>query len=130
VTYDLDAAAAGDSRLGAFSVNFLTSALSVTPAPVRALIDPVYTADPEKFKGYFRALGKRDAIQLVERLGGSDGGCTSPVTAQIYGEVIEFAKAKRPIQEYWREVLANTVQLFGGLGVTNASPPPDASGTP
>jgi hypothetical protein len=124
VLYDLDAAAAGDSRLGAFSLNFLTSAVGVTPAPVRALIDPVYTADPEKFKGYFRGLGKRDAIQLIERLGGTDGGCTSPVTAQIYGQVIEFAKVKRPIQEYWREVLANTVQLFGGLGVKSATPPP------
>ena len=122
VVYDLEAAVNGDSRLGAVSSAILTSILSHSPNAITAVVDPVYFGDLEKFKTYFRGLGKRDAIQLVDAFGGADHGCTSDMTKRLYGELIAFAKAKKPLQEYINELLPNTVALFGQLGV-----PPDST---
>src|SRR5262245_31966872 len=132
VVYDLDAAVDGDSRLGAVSSAVLTSILSHSPNAITAVIDPVYFGDLEKLKTYFKGIGKRDAIQLIDTFGGSDHGCTSDITKRLYDELVTFAKAKKELKEYVADLLPNTVALFGGLGVpqdaTEAKEAKDASG--
>jgi len=124
VVYDLEAAVNGDSRLGAVSSAVLTSILSHSPNAITAGLDPVYFGDLEKYKTYFKGIGKRDAIQLIDAFGGSDHGCTSDITKRLYDQLIAFAKAKKPLQEYVAELLPNTVALFGGLGVPQEATEP------
>lgn len=94
VNYHLDSAVAGDPRntieRAAYDVGFI----GVEWAG-KLFIDPTWKGDPEKWRTYYKSLGRRDGQFLAREF-----GCQSPVTKNLYQGLVQFAKARKPLAEY------------------------------
>ena len=98
INYDLDTALVGDPRntLERFANDLIFLGVQWTGT---ILLDPTYKGDPEQWRDYYKDLGRRDAYHLVNKF-----GCESPVSQKVYGGLVKFAKAKRPLSEYLEEL--------------------------
>ena len=101
INFDLDAAVAGDPRntveRGLYDITFSGAEWVGTLA-----VDPTWKGDLNKWRDYYKSLGRRDAQFLAREY-----GCRSPVTQNLYSGLVEFAKAKRPLMEYADELKAS-----------------------
>jgi hypothetical protein len=108
IAYNLEKAAAGDPRADhPWERPIYDMVLNVAGAFGKWL-DPVWQGDPEKYKKYFISLGTRDATLLIKK-----HGCLGSVTQQLYGQVVIFARASRPLVEYKDTLLPKAKELFG-----------------
>jgi tetratricopeptide (TPR) repeat protein len=98
INFDLDAAIVGDPRNTAERLLYDTTFSGAEWVGTLAA-DPTWKGDLTKWRDYYKSLGRRDAQFLAHEF-----GCESQVTKILYGGLIEFSKAKRPLIEYAEEL--------------------------
>lgn len=98
INYDLDSAVVGDPRDNLERWGYDLLFLGAKWAG-KIFLDPTYKGDPEKWREYYKLLGKRDAYFMANKF-----GCQSPIARKIYDGLVQFARAKRPLAEYAEEL--------------------------
>jgi hypothetical protein len=108
IAYNLDKAAAGDPRTDHPWERPLYDVLLDIAGSFGKWLDPVWQGDREKYRKYFISLGIRDANIMITK-----NGCLGTVTKRIYGTVVGFARANRPLVDYKDTLLPKSQELFG-----------------
>lgn len=116
IGYNLEGAVNGDSEVAALGE--VLRAVSSRIGALGAIGDSNYFGDLNKYRDYYRALGRRDAQHLVAVY-----TCEGIVTQNLYDQIVVFAAMKNPVSlKDLSDIRSNAVELFGPLGVAPAIP--------
>jgi len=99
ISFDLDQAVAGDPRSTIEGAGY---ALAISSAALAGslIFDPTWRGDRQKWFDFYHGLGRRDGQFLAHH-----HGCSSPVTARLYRNIVQFSKVKSPLSEYGSRML-------------------------